>query len=98
MSSTHTPDNDGGTAEVSTAGVFDIRNFIAGLIGFYGVVLVIYGVVGTSEAQSAKADGFDVNLWAGIGMTVVAVGFVVWARVRPVVVAASPEDHEPETE
>ncbi len=96
MSSTHTPDSPHSTPKVRTAGVFDMRNFIAGLIGFYGVVLVIYGIIGSSDSQSAKSLGLNINLWAGIGMIVVAACFVLWARLRPVVVAVKPEDEAQE--
>ena len=68
------------------AGTFDIRTFIALLIGVYGVVLVVAGLVGTSETELDKADGLNVNLIAGIGMVVVAAAFLAWARLRPVVV------------
>jgi hypothetical protein len=73
------------------AGAFDIRTFIALLIGIYGVVLVATGLFGTSEEALAKAGGLNVNLWAGLGMVVVAALFQIWARARPVVV---PDDGE----
>jgi hypothetical protein len=68
------------------AGAFDIRNFIASLIGLYGVVLVLMGLFGTSESDLARAGGLNINLWAGVGMVLFAAGFVLWARLRPVVV------------
>ena len=68
------------------AGAFDIRTFIALLIGVYGLVLVVAGLVGTSETELDRADGLNINLIAGIGMVVVAVAFLAWARMRPVVV------------
>ena len=74
------------TGRVHKAGAFDMRNFIAALIGIYGVVLVIYGIIGSSAAQLKKADNVNINLWAGIGMIVVAAIFIIWARLRPVVV------------
>ena len=74
------------------AGTFDIRTFIALLIGVYGVVLVVAGLVGTSETELDKADGLNVNLIAGIGMVVVAAAFLAWARLRPVVVPEHVED------
>ncbi len=77
------------------AGAFDIRTFIALLIGIYGVVLVVVGVIDTSDADLAKADGLNVNLWAGIGMMVVSAIFLLWARMRPLVV---PEETEPAQE
>ena len=73
------------------AGLFDIRFIIATLIGTYGVILVLTGLL-TSDSQMAKADGVNVNLYAGLGMVVFAVAFIVWARMRPVVVPADPED------
>ncbi len=94
MSSTHAPDSAEGTSGVRKAGVFDMRNFIAGLIGFYGVVLLIYGIIGSSDVQAAKSRGLNINLWAGIGMLVVAAGFVLWARLRPVIVSIPPESQE----
>jgi hypothetical protein len=73
------------------AGAFDIRVFIASLIGIYGVVLVLAGFF-VSDAQLAKADGLNINLTAGIGMVVVAAVFLLWARLRPVVVPDAPAD------
>ncbi|TFV87498.1 hypothetical protein E4P40_11210 [Blastococcus sp. CT_GayMR20] len=73
-------------SDKQTAGAFDVRNVIAGLIGFYGVVLVIVGLVDRSEEALAKADGVNANLWAGIAMVVVAAGFALWSRLRPIVV------------
>ena len=73
------------------AGALDVRNFIAMLLGIYGVVLEVMGLFGTSQADLDRAGGLNVNLWAGAAMMVVAAGFVAWARLRPVVV---PEDLE----
>ncbi len=72
------------------AGAFDIRIFIAMLIGLYGVVLVAAGLVGTSDDELARADGVNINLWAGLGMLVFAACFLAWARLRPVVVPDLP--------
>ena len=71
------------------AGLFDIRVIIGALIGLYGVILVITGFF-TSDTQIEKSDGLNINLYAGIGMVVVSVAFVVWARVRPIVVVPKP--------
>ena len=76
------------------AGLFDIRVIIGGLIGIYGLILVITGFF-TSDAQIEKSDGLNINLFAGIGMLVVSVAFIAWARWRPIVVppdAASDDD------
>ena len=67
-----------------TAGAFDIRNVIGGLLGLYGLVLTLMGIFG--DAETDKTGGVNANLWAGIAMLVVGVAFIVWARLRPVVV------------
>jgi hypothetical protein len=69
---------DHGGGEAHKAGAFDIRIFIGSLLGIYGVVLVLVGLF--------SSDGRSINVLTGIGMAVVAVLFVVWARLRPVVV------------
>jgi hypothetical protein len=86
---------DGGKRHA--AGAYDVRNVIAALIGFYGVVLVVVGLVGDSAAEQAKTGGVDANLWAGLAMLAFAAGFALWSRLRPVVVdpgadAAGDED------
>ena len=75
-----------------SAGAFDVRNVIAALIGFYGVVLVIVGIVDRSEEALEKAGGVNANLWAGIAMVVVAAAFALWSRMRPIVVDAGAGD------
>ncbi|MET7281630.1 hypothetical protein ABZS29_25565 [Kribbella sp. NPDC005582] len=67
------------------AGAFDIRVVIAALIGLYGVILTILGIIG-KQAEIDKAAGININLWGGIGMLVFAGLFVLWARVRPIAV------------
>ena len=73
---------------VRKAGAFDIRTFIAMLIGIYGLVLVVMGIIHTSDTDLAKADGLNINLWAGLGMVLAAVLFQAWALWRTVVVPA----------
>ena len=84
-----------GSAEKKAAGAFDVRNVIAALIGFYGVVLVVVGLVDSGEEALAKTDGFNANLWVGLAMVAFAVAFALWARLRPIVVP-SPETGEDE--
>jgi amino acid transporter len=67
------------------AGAFDIRVVIAALIAVYGLVLTILGII-ADPAEVAKADGLNINLWGGIAMLVFAAVFVLWARLRPIVV------------
>src|SRR5215207_4162895 len=79
-----------GSGEKHAAGAFDVRNVIAGLIGFYGVVLVVVGLVDNGGDALEKTDGFNANLWVGLAMIVFAVAFALWSRLRPIVVV-SPE-------
>jgi hypothetical protein len=76
------------------AGAFDIRLIIALLLGVYGLVLTIIGIWFTTDDDLAKAADVNINLWAGIGMLVVTALFVVWARVRPIVITETPETSE----
>jgi hypothetical protein len=67
------------------AGAFDIRVVIAALIAIYGLVLTILGIIADPK-EVDKADGININLWGGIAMLVFAAVFVLWARLRPIVV------------
>jgi hypothetical protein len=67
------------------AGLFDIRNIIGLLLLVYGVILVIVSF-STSEAEKARADGVNANLWVGLALLVVGALMVVWAVTRPIVV------------
>ena len=80
----------GTTGGKKAAGAFDVRNVIAALMGFYGVVLVVVGLVDNSEEALEKAGGVNANLWVGLAMIAFALAFALWARLRPIVVA-SPE-------
>jgi hypothetical protein len=75
---------DGGREH--TAGAYDVRYVIAGLIGFYGVVLVLVGLFDDSADDKAKTGDVNANLWSGLVMVAVAIAFAVWTRLRPVVV------------
>ena len=76
------------SGQKKAAGAFDVRNVIAALIGFYGVVLVVVGLVDNDEDALAKTDGFNANLWVGLAMIVFALAFALWSRLRPIVVAS----------
>jgi hypothetical protein len=67
------------------AGAFDIRVVIAALIAIYGVVLTVLGVI-ADPAEVDKAAGININLWGGLAMLAFAALFVLWARLRPIVV------------
>lgn len=81
-----TDDTASDTAPRKKAGLFDIRFIIAGLIGAYGVILVLLGIFHATDEELARGDGLNINLWGGLGMLGVAIVFGAWARLRPVVV------------
>jgi drug/metabolite transporter (DMT)-like permease len=72
------------TGQKHTAGALDIRNIIGGLLGVYGVILVLMGIFGDKELE--KTGDINANLWAGVALVVVAAVFLTWARLRPIVV------------
>jgi hypothetical protein len=72
-----------------TAGIYDIRNIIGALLTIYGVILTGMGLF--ADPETDKTGGPNANLWAGLALLVVGLGFIAWARLRPVVV---PEDFE----
>jgi drug/metabolite transporter (DMT)-like permease len=63
--------------------LFDLRFIIAFLFGVYGVVLVVVGLGFTTAEDLTKAQGININLWAGIAMVVLSAVFAGWAAVRP---------------
>jgi hypothetical protein len=65
--------------------LFDLRTIIAVLFLIYGIVCVIWGAGFTPGDQLDKAGGVNINLWAGIGMIVVAGLFTWWTVAKPVV-------------
>jgi hypothetical protein len=75
-----------------SAGAFDIRNVIGGLIGVYGIILTVMGIFDAGDNGTGDASA---NLWAGLVMLVAGIAFVVWARLRPVKVP--PQHHDQET-
>jgi hypothetical protein len=62
---------------------FDIRRVIGGLFVLYGLLVGGAGLLDGDAARS-KAAGIDINLWAGLGMLLFGVGFLVWMRLNPV--------------
>jgi hypothetical protein len=75
------------------AGAFDIRVVIAALVAIYGLVLTILGII-ADPAEVDKAAGININLWGGLAMLVFAAGFVLWARLRPIVVPSSDDTEQ----
>jgi hypothetical protein len=87
---------DGSSKRPRRAGAFDIRIFIAMLIGIYGLVLIAMGLFSTSDSDLVRSDDINVNLWAGIGMAVASAVLITWAMLRPLVVAPDTDSKEPE--
>ena len=75
-----------------TAGAFDVRNIIGALLTIYGVILLLVGLFNGDGGP--KSGDVNSNLWAGIVLLVVGLGFLAWARVRPVVVDPDQIDRE----
>lgn len=74
--------------KVHKAGAFDIRNVIGGLIGLYGVILLISGVVLNPgvDPTTGVAKNSSYNLWVGAVLVIVAIIFFVWAKFKPIIV------------
>jgi hypothetical protein len=78
------PNNDAERRRRHTAGALDIRNVIGSLLGIYGVVLTVLGLV--SDDSGEQTGDLGANLWAGIALLVVSGSFLLWVRLRPIVV------------
>jgi drug/metabolite transporter (DMT)-like permease len=62
--------------------LLDVRKIIGGLLGIYGAMLLVAGIVG-SDADKEKAAGVNVNLWVGIALLLACAVFRAWALTRP---------------
>jgi LPXTG-motif cell wall-anchored protein len=88
MSTEHNVTPADGRTPKRGAGVFDVRMIIGLLLGIYGAVIGITGLVGTSEADLAKTGDINLNLWTAVGLLVASAVFFVWARLRPILMPA----------
>jgi hypothetical protein len=77
-----------------TAGAFDVRVIIGALLGIYGLILLGMGLF--ADPETDKTGGPNANLWAGLALLVVAGAFLLWWRLRPIVVAETQDRDEPE--
>jgi hypothetical protein len=75
----------------AAAKLFDIRLLIGGLFVVYGVALTIAGFF-TSDKELAKAADININLWLGLGMLALGIGFLIWRRLNPQHIEAHPTD------
>ncbi len=62
--------------------LLDVRKIIGGLLGIYGAILLVAGIV-ASDADKEKAAGVNVNLWVGIALLLTSAIFWTWALTRP---------------
>ena len=72
----------GTEASASAARLFDARRMIGGLFVIYGVLVTAAGILDGDGAKE-KAQGIDINLWAGLGMLALGLFFLVWLRLSP---------------
>lgn len=84
-------------AHVETVGAFDIRLFIGSLIGLFGLLLVGMGLFAFDDAAAAKTGGINANLWAGLVMVAVAIGFALWTKLEPLRIVVSDNEEGAET-
>lgn len=80
------------TTPTHAARAFDIRTIIGAVLGIYGVVLLVMGLVGAGETAGRHADS-EVNLWTGVALTGAALSFLLWVRYRPLLVSTRSEAH-----
>lgn len=71
-----------------TAGAFDIRTFIAGLMGLFGLILLGAGFFGPERTADSVTEGGPINIGVGIALLVFAALMQGWAMWRPTVVDA----------
>ncbi|SHK96509.1 hypothetical protein SAMN05443637_11572 [Pseudonocardia thermophila] len=78
-------DSAGEAEEVhhAASSLFDLRTVIALLFGVYGLLLLIIGIVDTTQEEIEKSGGLHMNVWSGVVMLVVAALFFTWMRLRP---------------
>ena len=68
--------------EARAANLFDLRRIIGGLFAIYGVILFVLGIA-ASQKEIDKAAGWNLNLWVGLAMLIVAAIFIGWSMARP---------------
>ena len=70
------------TKEERAANLFDLRRIIGGVFVAWGILLTVLGIT-ESDAEIEKAAGININLFAGLGMLIVGIIFLLWAFTRP---------------
>lgn len=77
--------------------LFDIRTIIGGLFVVYGVIVTLAGLT-VSDAELAKAQGVNINLWTGLGMLALGIFFLLWLWLRPLAPPVPMPEEEGPTE
>jgi hypothetical protein len=77
----------------SKARLFDVRRIIGGLFLIYGLLVGAIGLF-DSQQQIDKAQGVNINLWAGLGMLALGAVFLLWQWLRPAEVPSGGESPE----
>ena len=77
----------------SKARLFDVRRIIGGLFVVYGLLVGAIGLFDSPE-QIDKAQGVNINLWAGLAMLVLGALFLLWQWLRPAEVPSGGESAE----
>ena len=81
------------TPKKKAAGAFDVRNIIGMLLGIYGIVLLISAFrldPGMNPDTGLPKDA-SYNTWTGLALVIAAAVFLIWAKVRPIIVPVDPE-------
>ncbi|MEU7314385.1 hypothetical protein [Streptomyces sp. NPDC007083] len=77
----------------TAARLFDVRRIIGGLFVVYGVLVTLAGIF-ASEEDLKKAQDININLWTGLAMLALGLGFLLWLRLSPTIPPPAPEDEE----
>ncbi|MCX4454663.1 hypothetical protein OG585_18550 [Streptomyces sp. NBC_01340] len=77
--------------------LFDIRTIIGGLFVVYGVIVTLAGLT-VSDAELAKAQGVNINLWTGLGMLALGIFFLLWLWLRPLAPPVPLPEEKPPSE
>jgi hypothetical protein len=88
-------DTGGDSSGTRTAGIFDIRVIIGALLGIFGLILVLMSLFSDPQARVARANEIDLNLWTGLALLATSAIFILWARLRPIIVDESASSDSP---
>ena len=61
----------------------DIRFIIASALGLIGIFLLVCAAFAGNPDEMAKTGDINANLWAGVGLLIVAVVMGIWWKIDP---------------